>query len=381
MHLVVPGETESVERLDAWSTIHHVLAAPSPWFDRRYRLLRPDHYWSRRAPIGRILADARPDVVEVCDKYTLAPVGRLLRAGWYWPDHRPTVVGLSCERLDDNVAAYLGGGRRLRRAALGYLRHVYAPSFDAHIANSEYTAAELRAAAIDVVDVCEMGVDADLFARTPRDLALRTLLLHAANGTSESVLVLYAGRLSPEKHLDVLVQAIGAVARTALAPDLRLVLAGHGPQTAALEAMAARVAPGRVHFAGHVADRQRLAAIYASADVFAHPNHREPFGIGPLEAMAAGVPVVVPNQGGVLAYANSGNAWLADPDAASFAAALLAAAWGRQTDRLNRARETAQAYAWPVMAERYLQTLDRIHARRLAGATAASARPLPAPQA
>ncbi len=320
--------------------------------------------------------------MEVCDKYTLAPVGRLLRAGWYWPDHRPTVVGLSCERLDDNVAAYLGGGRRLRRAGHGYLRRVYAPSFDAHVANSEYTARELRAAAgIDAVDVCEMGVDADLFTRTPRDLALRTSLLHAAHGTSESVLVLYAGRLSPEKHLDVLVQAIGAVACSGLAPDLRLVLAGQGPQAAALEALAARVAPGRVHFAGHVADRQRLAAIYASADIFAHPNAREPFGIGPLEAMAAGVPVVVPNQGGVLAYANDGNAWLADPDAASFAAALLAAACGRQTDRLDRARETARAYAWPVMAERHLQTLDRIHARRLAGARASSPRSLAAPHA
>ena len=58
---------------------------------------------------------------------------------------------------------------------------------------------------------------------------------------------------------------------------------------------------GRVWLCGNL-DRETLATFYASADVFVHPNPREPFGIGPLEAMSSGVPVVMPAAGGVLEY-------------------------------------------------------------------------------
>ncbi len=64
-------------------------------------------------------------------------------------------------------------------------------------------------------------------------------------------------------------------------------------------------------FYGHVGARETLARLYASCDVFVHPNPREPFGIGPLEAMASGVPLVAPAAGGLLSYANDTNAWLA----------------------------------------------------------------------
>lgn len=366
MHLVVPAEADRTERIDGWTTIHHVRAARSPWFDRRYRLLRPDHYWSRRSPVGRILAAVRPDVVEVCDKYTLSQLGRLARAGWYWRGHRPTVVGLSCERMDDNVRAYLAGGRHLVAAAHAYLRRVYAPSFDAHIANSRYTADELLAAAgVEEVAVRGMGVDTALFAAARPDAALRMTLLAAAGGTAESALVLYAGRVSPEKGIEPLLHACGALARLGGARDPRLVVVGDGPSVPSLRQVAARVAPGRVHFAGNVVERTALAAIYASADVFVHTNDREPFGIAPLEAMAAGVPVVVPNGGGVLSYAHGGNAWLVAATAGGFAAGIAEALERRDAARLACARQTAADHAWPVVARRYFDTLDALHARRV----------------
>jgi len=366
MHLVVPAEADRAERLDRWTTIHHVRAARSPWFDRRYRLLRPDHYWSRGSPVGRILSAVRPDVVEVCDKYTLSHVGRLARAGWYWSGHRPTVVGLSCERMDDNVAAYLPGGRHLVRAARAYMRLLYAPAFDAHVANSRYTADELlTGAAVGAVEVRGMGVEADLFAAARPDRELRMALLTAAGGTADSALVLYAGRVSPEKRIDPLLHALGALGGRLDTRDLRLVVVGDGPSVPALRRLAARVAPGRVSFAGNVSDRAALAAVYASADVFVHTNDREPFGIAPLEAMAAGVPLVVPAGGGVLSYAHDGNAWLVPATAEGFASGILDAVRSRDTDRLARARQTAADHAWPVMAQRYFDTLDALHERRV----------------
>jgi len=80
------------------------------------------------------------------------------------------VVGLSCERMDDNVSAYLSPGRLGRALSRAYIRHLYGPPFDAHVANSEYTAGELRRnlwdRAPDFIHVCPMGVD---FRRGRRD--------------------------------------------------------------------------------------------------------------------------------------------------------------------------------------------------------------------
>lgn len=362
MALVVPAETSSVEPLDRWTAIHRLAAAPAPWFDRRYRLLRPRHYVGGRSPLARLLATFGPDVVEVCDKYTLLPLAAFVRAGWYGRAPRPTVVGMSCERMDDNVAAYLRGGRCLRAVAHAYLRHAYGPAFDRHVANSDYTAEELRrGAGIDQVAVANPGVDVDAFLGATRDLAWRASLLRLGGGAAHSILALYAGRLSPEKHLDRLIHAVGLLSAAPAAPDVRLVLAGDGPQQRALAALAGAVAPGRVQFLGPLMDRARLAALYASADVFVHPNPREPFGIGPLEAMAAGVPVVVSATGGVRSYASVDNAWLAEDDPVALAAALVAAAAGRRDARVARAIATARACAWPEMARRHFALLDRLH--------------------
>lgn len=366
MRLVVPGESDRVEALGRFTAIVHVAAARSPFFDRRYRLLRPDHYVRRSSVIGRLIADERPDVLEVCDKYTLCFLAHLTKAGWYSTGDRPTVVGMSCERMDDNVRAFVARGWPAERAAHAYMRKVYATAFDAHLANSSYTADELtRHAGVRDVDVCAMGVDADLFAAATPNPGLRALVLAAAGGSVSSVLLLYAGRVSPEKQITRLVEAVACLVSRAGAPDIRLLVAGEGPETPALVALAAARIPGRLRLLGNVADRRRLASMIASADVFVHPNDREPFGIGPLEAMATGVPVVVPRAGGVLSYAHAGNAWLAAPTADGFADAIAEAIAGRHDGRLARARETARAYAWPVVARRYLEALDHAHLRRL----------------
>lgn len=374
MDLVVPSEERAlrIEARGPWTAIHHVPAPRAPAFDRRYRLLHPGHYLTPRSPIADLLQTRRPAIVECSDKYTLWPLARLLRRRRPGHDAEPTLVATSCERLDDNVAAWLSQAPWVRRLAQRYLRHVYAPSFDAHVANSRYTADELRGRGVAVpVAISGMGVDLEIFGAARRDHALRAHLLAATGGRADSVLVLHAGRLSPEKHLPPLVDAVALL--TAHHCDIRLVVAGDGPLRRALAAHAARVAPGRVHFAGHLDTRESLATLYASADVFVHPNPREPFGIGPLEAMAAGVPVVVANAGGVLSYARDDNAWLAEaPTADGFAVAILEAAGRVNDERLQRARATAQAHAWPVMARAWFATVDALHARRCAA-------PRPAP--
>jgi glycosyltransferase involved in cell wall biosynthesis len=287
---------------------------------------------------------------------------------------RPVLVGLSCERMDDNVTAYLGRGRIRSALTRVYIRHLYGPPFDAHIANSNYTADELRHSlwdrATDFIRVCPMGVDSAAFGPVNRDTGLRRRLLEEAGGTRDSVLLLYAGRVSPEKNPRLLIEALEQLVRPSRfgggAPrDYRLVVAGDGPLTVTLQAEAQQFVRGRVLWLGAIQDRSELARIYASADVFVHPNPREPFGIGPLEAMASRVPVVVPSAGGVLSYATHQNAWLAAPDARSFALAIRTAVSSPDPSRVGAAFETARKFAWRADSARYFKLYDEIHRLQL----------------
>ena len=383
MRLVVPGAEDAIEEVGRFGRIYTVSARVSPAFDRRYRIMFPDAYLpAMSSHLGRILEREQPDLVEICDKYSLFYLAAMLRKGWMATVKRPTLVGLSCERMDDNVLAYLtraGAGRAFARA---YLRHLYGPPFDYHVANSGYTAAELRQSlwdrAADFVNVCPMGVDFHAFGPAHRDPLLRRRLLAAAGGGPDSVLLLYAGRMSPEKNLSLLIDMLEHLQRlpSDSALDYRLVLAGDGPQAHAIARDAERRVPGRVRSVGAIQDRATLARYYASADAFVHPNPREPFGIGPLEAMASGVPVIAPAAGGVLTYATVANAWLADPDGESFALAVRAAVGLRDHQKLAAARETARQLDWSVVASAYFQLYDELHRRRLAPAPQAPAHPV-----
>jgi glycosyltransferase involved in cell wall biosynthesis len=105
---------------------------------------------------------------------------------------------------------------------------------------------------------------------------------------------LVAGRLSPEKGVDV---AIGAVA--AAGPDVTLDIAGEGPARAALEAQAAAQAPGRVRFHGRLGKLEVLALMRASTAVVVPSRWHENQPMVVLEALAGGVPVVTTRLGGL----------------------------------------------------------------------------------
>ncbi|HUD20769.1 MAG TPA: glycosyltransferase, partial [Candidatus Saccharimonadales bacterium] len=79
-------------------------------------------------------------------------------------------------------------------------------------------------------------------------------------------------------------------------PDLKIRLAGDGPERTSLETLAGRLGLGnRVEFLG--ADSSDHRQFFASLKVFVQPSYSESFGLAPLEAMAAGLPVVVSGAG------------------------------------------------------------------------------------
>ena len=362
--LVVPGERDAVEDHGPHGCIYTVAAPRAPAFDRRYRILYPHRFLpGSGGVVTRVLAGERPDVVEICDKYALPYLAALLRKGLLRGVARPSLlVGLSCERLDDNLAAYVAGGVLSRTFTRWYLRHVYGPPFDVHLANSVYTADELRVALHDrdpaFVQLCPTGVDASAFGPTHRSDALRTRLLTRLGLGPEGRLLLYAGRLSPEKGLSLLVDSVRHLTDTPAGARVGLVVAGDGPMMAALREAFGSHPRARIVFTGHL-PRESLAVLYATCDVFVHPNPREPFGIAPLEAMASGVPVVLPAAGGVLTYATADNCWLAAPNPAAFSAAIAGALDG-DPGKVAAGRQTAERFAWPRVAAEYFALQDRL---------------------
>ena len=363
VRLVVPGPRDHVEDVSPYARIYTIAAPASPFVDRRYRLILPHRFLlPERGPLWKILRDEQPDLIEVCDKYALCYLAGVLRKR---SERRPVLVGLTCERMDDGLRAFARGGRLAARFARWYLKSVYVPQLDVHIANSRYTASELpyNPRYPRRVYVRPMGVDTTVFTPARRS-HYRRAALHARLGVRLGApLLLYAGRLSGEKNVDVL----PALVERLTPLDAHLVIAGDGPSRSDLEQRTARFRD-RVHFHGHLADRTVLADLMTDADLFVHPNPREPFGIAPLEAMASGLPVVAPDRGGVTTYATAANAWLAPATAEGLGDAALAA-WGNPVERERRrlrALDTAVAYQWPLVTGAFFDLYDDLIASRAA---------------
>jgi glycosyltransferase involved in cell wall biosynthesis len=209
-----------------------------------------------------------------------------------------------------------------------------------------------------------MGVDCARFHAGRRNERARARLMTLAGAEPGATLVLYAGRLAPEKDLGLLIDAAAL-----LDPALfRIVIAGGGMLLEPLRRDCERRGLAHVAFLGHVADREELANHYANADVFLHPNAREPFGIAPLEAMASGLPLVAPAAGGVVSYAREANSWPVVARRENLARALAEAVRTvrncpeESVRRARAARATAEEHRWPKVTEHYLRLYRHLHA-------------------
>ncbi|MFI5311357.1 MAG: glycosyltransferase family 4 protein [Gemmatimonadales bacterium] len=162
-------------------------------------------------------------------------------------------------------------------------------------APSHMVASELTAHGFRNMRVWSRGVEQARFAPSFRSRALRERL----GAGDDTVLVVYVGRLAPEKGLDVALEGM-RIALGRLAGRVAFALAGDGPAEARYRA----AAPGGSVFVGRLTGRA-LSEFYASADVFVFPSTTETFGNVLLEAMASGLAVIAPDQGATTELATS----------------------------------------------------------------------------
>jgi glycosyltransferase involved in cell wall biosynthesis len=192
--------------------------------------------------------------------------------------------GLPVATLASEVAADLGKSS-LRLA----IDRMLATRTRAFYVNSSVVARfyhERCAIPLDKIVVIPNGVRVPRAERTPR----------AALGVREDAfLVCGAGRLSPEKGFDRVVEALATPLLKAR--NVALVIAGDGPSRGALEALiGARDLADRVHLLGH---RDDLPAVLNAADAFVVSSVHEGMSNVLMEAMALGLPCVSTPVGGV----------------------------------------------------------------------------------
>jgi glycosyltransferase involved in cell wall biosynthesis len=228
-----------------------------------------------------------------------------------------------------------------RRIALGRTAALVVPS------------RQLERIALDVwqqprsrVRLIANGIDTAAYQRKPKSDAVPGLMKRRGE--------LWVGTLAGLRKVKDLPALVRACAK--LPPEWQLVIAGEGPERAAIMAQAeASGIEDRVHLPGFIADPARVAGLF---DLFALSSRSEQFPLSVVEAMAAGLPVAAPRVGDIAAMVASENGpYLSAPaDEAALAQAIAAFAADptlrERVGAANRAKALAE-YDAAGMIERY----------------------------
>ncbi|MFI0943383.1 glycosyltransferase [Streptomyces sp. NPDC021020] len=327
--LVIPGPEAS----DETTPQGRVITLPGPEIPGSggYRVL------TRRAPVAAVLASLAPDRLEVSDRTTLRWTGEWARR------RRVPAVMVSHESADGVLGTWGVPGAAARRAADALNRRT-AHSYTRVVCTTGWAEAEFRRIGARNVVRAPLGVDLCGLHPGHHDPGLRERYAHGA-----AVMLVLCSRLSPEKRPDDALEALAHLRRAGV--DAALVVAGEGPLRSRLTTHA-RTARLPVTFLGHVARRDDLAAILATADVAMAPGPVETFGLAALEALACGTPVVASARSALPDIIGpAGDSGTTPAELAAAVRALLAVP---APTRRTRARHRAELYTWPAAVSAFL---------------------------
>lgn len=184
-----------------------------------------------------------------------------------------------------------------------------------------------------------LGIDSSIFRPERRVNTLREHL----RLPSDSRMLVYAGRFTPEKKLHLLIEAMRKLGR-----PYHLLLIGSG---------ADMPRDPQITYVPFKRDQRQLARLLASCDVLVHPGDCETFGLIVLEAMACGLPVVGTSAGGVAELVDDDTGVLAKPNDVDSLAEAIDAIYARDLAAVGaRARAKAVGvYDWDQVMPQLLQ--------------------------
>ena len=330
--LIVPGAEDKMVRSDRCIDVT-LRGAPIP-ASRGYRLIL------QLTQVRRVLSALAPDVLELATAYLLPGVHRLSlgldRASvtaFYHTDFPDVYVEPAARKI---LGARMA--RRVRGAATRYVRDIHRTIDTTFVASRPYHE-KLIAIGVPNVVRLPLGVDLETFHPRHRDERVRRRF----GASTEDVVFLFAGRLDPEKNIDGLIDAF-----LRLPADIspRLWLVGNGPSRQRL--IRELAGDSRVRILPFEPDRTQLAAVMASADVYATAAPHETFGLSVLEAQASGLPVAGVRAGALVDRVPPDVGNLADPgDSGDLTRVMAGIACGEYRAIGRRARQLVEReYGW-----------------------------------
>ncbi len=189
---------------------------------------------------------------------------------------------------------------------------------------------ERLAVPADMIDVAPLGVDSYWFERQ--------------RGSREDF-AFYPATAWPHKNHDRLIRAIEQVRR--LRPAFRLVLTGGLRDQLG-------ILPDWVEHRGYV-EASEIRELYRRASCLAFPSLYEGFGLPPLEAMAAGCPVVVARTAALPEVCGDAAVYV-DPESVESIALGIEQALARGSGFVDRGMERARTFTWGACADRHLDS-------------------------
>jgi alpha-1,6-mannosyltransferase len=360
--IIVSGKTTRTESIDG-STIHFV-RSPSLPGNPTHRVLVSFR------KIRSLLRDVDPQVVEADCSYFLPRIARSTLSR-----DRVSIVGtihahlpqLYMRRVRNPLRSWFTS--RTEFLSWRYAEFCARPC-DRIVATSQGVLQSItesrRGHRFPPIEHIPLGVNLDLLRPGDRDAAR----IDGIDPTRP--VVLYVGRLSPEKDLEVLLRAHESMnARV----GCQLLIAGEGPLEKKIERYCSRESSAR--FLGAVPYGPELARLYHASDVLALPSRNEAFGLVVLEALACGLPVVAVNSGGPTETVRENVGYLAAPgDDAAFAAAIETAIESSRgasgaSEAQRRRRYVETSFSWDVTFDRmfalYGQLVDPLRTAERVG--------------
>jgi alpha-1,6-mannosyltransferase len=343
--IIVPGARNAQQTL--FNSTLYTVKSPRFLYNPHHRIL------TNYGQIKQLLTMVNPDLIEVDCLYFL---GRWARAAM--GKRRVPLVGFYHTHLPSFYARPLTQrfgtpvAEMIEACAWRYIAYCIQPLDRVLVASNDiYT--RLVSSVDRKVEQVALGVNLDLFAPRPP---------HLTNGQRQRPVILYVGRLSQEKDLTILFEAFRILSQRG-AYQLRIV--GDGPLRPQTERFVRSIE--HAVYTGMVPYGERLAEIYATADVLALPSGHETFGLTILEALASGIPVVAIKQGGPIDLLPSRVGALATPgDPVDFAEKLAHVLADKSLAQHCRAY-VAEHFSWDKTCMKLLTIYDNLHTRGTKG--------------
>jgi glycosyltransferase involved in cell wall biosynthesis len=205
------------------------------------------------------------------------------------------------------------------------------------------------------IEIIPNGVDLQLFRASAEDCRPEF------GFREDELLLIYSGRLGPEKNLDFLIRAFAGTAEAI--QNAHLLVIGGGPEEDALKQLAAQTgAAGRIHFTGMLPYNE-LPHYLSMGDIFVTASVTEVHPLSVVEAMASGLPVLGIHSVGVGDTVEDGvTGLLSSPDQAAFAALLTRLCLDADLRRKmgTAARQASRKYAIEHTTQVLLKRYERL---------------------